>query len=231
MSELVADCPRCGASRMTFDLVSETVVRVKYNWQQWHEAFCVCRHCGRSTVFVLADAGIEQGKIVREKGLPKLTGSVNGLVRIETFVSLKDKAGVAPPEHLPKEIQDIFAEGATCIAVGSFNAAATMFRLCVDLATKSLLPEADRDGLNSKVRRNLGLRLSWLFDHDLLPEALRELSSCIKDDGNDGAHAGTLKHEDAEDLLDFTATLLERLYTEPERLRLAKERREKRRGE
>ena len=229
MSELVADCPRCGASRITFDLVSETVIGVKYNWQQWYEAFCVCRHCGRSTTFVLAEEGIDEGKIIRQNGLSKLKGAVNNLVRIETFVSVKDKAGVPPPEHLPQDIREIFVEASTCLAVGCYNAAATMFRLCVDLATKSFLPEADRDGLNSKIRRNLGLRLPWLFDHGLLPEALRELSSCVKEDGNDGAHAGTLKKDDAEDLLDFTSTLLERIYTEPERLRLAKERREKRR--
>jgi hypothetical protein len=50
-----------------------------------------------------------------------------------------------------------------------------------------------------------------------------------KEDGNDGAHAGTLTKEDAEDLLDFATALFERMYTEPERLRLARERREKRR--
>jgi hypothetical protein len=58
---------------------------------------------------------------------------------------------------------------------------------------------------------------------------LRELSTCIKDDGNDGAHAGTLKRSDADDLLDFIVAMLERMYTEPERLRLAKERKEARR--
>ncbi|NTW88889.1 MAG: DUF4145 domain-containing protein [Desulfobulbaceae bacterium] len=149
---------------------------------------------------------------------------------MDNFVSLKDRAAITPPDHLPVEIQAVFSEGATCFAVGCFNAAGTMFRLCVDLATKSMLPAEDGDGLNSRIRRNLGLRLPWLFERHLLPEALRELSSCIKDDGNDGAHEGSLKKEDSEDLLDFTAAILERLYTEPERLRLAKERREKRRG-
>jgi hypothetical protein len=38
-----------------------------------------------------------------------------------------------------------------------------------------------------------------------------------------------LNKADAEDLLDFTVALLERLYTEPERLKLAKARREERR--
>ena len=116
------------------------------------------------------------------------------------------------------------------MSIGCFNAAGTMFRLCVDLATRSMLPEEEVEGLNARVKRNLGLRLPWLFDNDVLPEALRELSGCIKDDGNDGAHEGTLSEEDAEDLLDFTSVLLERIYTEPERLRFAKERREKRRG-
>jgi len=72
--------------------------------------------------------------------------------------------------------------------------------------------------------------LPWLFDNSLLPEAVRQLSACIKDDGNDGAHAGTLTRAEAEDLLDFTRVLFERLYTEPMRLRLAQERRETRRS-
>lgn len=101
--------------------------------------------------------------------------------------------------------------------------------MCVDIASRSLLPEGDENGLNAKIRRSLGLRLDWLFKHGKLPAALAELSTCIKDDGNDGAHAGTLTKEDAEDLLDFTQALLERMYTEPERLRLAKARRDERR--
>ena len=78
------------------------------------------------------------------------------------------------------------------------------------LATRSILPNDDAEDLNAKVRRDLGLRLPWLFDKGLLPVSLKALSSCIKEDGNDGAHAGTLKQPDAEDLLDFTTALLER---------------------
>jgi len=92
-----------------------------------------------------------------------------------------------------------------------------------------LPPEGASDAPNAKQRRDLGLRLPWLIEHGLLPKELHDLSHCIKEDGNDGAHTGTLKKEDAEDMLDFTTALLERVYTEPERLRLAKERREQRR--
>ena len=105
-----------------------------------------------------------------------------------------------------------------------------MFRLCVDLATKSMLPAEDTPGLNAKTRRDLGLRLPWLFENSRLPESLKDLSSCIKEDGNDGAHSGNLSEADASDLLDFSVALLERIFTEPERLRLAKERRDARRS-
>ncbi len=92
-----------------------------------------------------------------------------------------------------------------------------------------MLPQDDTNGLNRRIRRSLGLRLPWLFDQNILPEALRELSVCIKDDGNDGAHEGTLSEEDAEDILDFAYVMLERIYTEPKRIELAKERRSNRR--
>ena len=230
MSELVANCPRCGAEHMTFDLTKEHFTRTRYNWQYWFEAFCICRHCNKSTVFVLAQKTDPDKNIVQDNGLVGLKDSVNNYMRIEGHISLKDSAKNQPPDHLPKNIEAAFREGSTCMSTDCVNAASTMFRLCIDLATRSMLPEDEAEGLNSRVRRNLGLRLPWLFDNGILPEALRDLSTCIKDDGNDGAHEGTLSEEDAEDLLDFTSALLERIYTEPERLRLAKERREKRRS-
>lgn len=92
-----------------------------------------------------------------------------------------------------------------------------------------LLPVKDENGLNKSIRRSLGLRLRWLFDNKILPEALKELATCIKEDGNDGAHSGTLTKEDIEDQRDFTFAILERLHTEPEKLRIAKQRRDDRR--
>jgi hypothetical protein len=230
MAELVADCPRCNAQKITFDVTQAYITQTVYGWQQWYEAFCICRHCQRATVFVLSESVNGNYTLVHEKGLLGLRGAVNQFVCIEGFISLKDTVAVEPPEHIPENVEKIFCEGATCLAVGCNNAAGTMFRLCIDIVTRGMLPDGDADGLNSRVRRELGLRLPWMFDHRVLPESLRELSTCVREDGNDGAHAGTLKREDAEDLLDFTNALLERIYTEPERLRLAKARRDKRRG-
>ena len=71
--------------------------------------------------------------------------------------------------------------------------------------------------------------MPWLILHGKLSANLGTLASVVKEDGNDGAHAGTLKRSDAEDLQDFTYLLLERIYTEPARLRAAEARRAERR--
>ena len=229
MSELVSNCPRCRANRMTFDLVSEHFLSMHYGWQRRYEAFCICRDCSRPTIFLLHQKEARAEEILRKTSLLELPMSVNRVMDVKSYVSLKDMAGVDPPEHLPEDLDAAFREAATCVAVQCPNAAGTMFRLCIDLATRPLLPEEQSPGLNAKVRRDLGLRLPWLLDNGILSEDLRELSTCIQQDGNDGAHAGTLTTEDAEELRDFAVALLERMYTEPEKLRLAKNRRAARR--
>lgn len=231
MAELVADCPRCGSNSITFDLKSAIHIGTEYGWQFWYEVFGVCRQCHRSTVFVLADDVDTDYKAVHKKGLLNIESAVNKFVRIEGIITLKDRADVKAPEFVPEAIENVFREGATCLKVGCWNAAGTMFRLCIDLVTRGLLPEQQVEGLNQRTRRNLGLRLPWLFDNHLLPESLRDLSTCVREDGNDGAHAGNLRKEEAEDLLDFTKILLERIFTEPERIRQAAARRVQRRNQ
>ncbi len=223
MSELVANCPRCNAKNMTFNLISD-VPTVKYDWQQWYEAFCICRACRGSTIFVLSQIASEDEYTLETYSLSQLPHAVNQYMRVVDYISLKDKAAEQPPEHLPENIKAVFSEGASCRAIGCYNAACTMFRLCIDLATKSILPKG-ADGPNGNIRRNLGLRLPWLFDKKILPEDLRDLATCIKEDGNEGAHEGTLGKEEAGDILDFTFVLLKRIYTEPKRIELASERR------
>lgn len=231
MSQLVHDCPRCGAKKTTFDVRAHNRTAFRYDWQNWFEAFAICRHCSRGTIFRLSqrDAGEPYRSFFAQHGPSKMDRSVNDWMDVEGYISISDHAAIEPPEFLPENIKAVFVEGAKCVTTNCYNAAGTMFRLCVDLATLAKLPEGEPAGLNAKVRRDLGLRLPWLFDSKLLPEDLRELSSAVKEDGNDGAHKGTLKKEDAADLLDFAYALLERLYTEPERIRLAKARRDERR--
>jgi hypothetical protein len=173
----------------------------------------------------------ETGVTIRFRSVPlsKQPGGVSSLVTIRACLTPKDLKPLEVPAHVPDEVAAILLEGNRCCAAECFNAAATMFRLCVDLATRMRLPEEDVDGLNAAIRRSLGLRLNWLFEGNRLPSRLRDLASCIKDDGNDGAHAGRLSKEEAEDLRDFTITLLEEIYTGPQKVRNAQNRRDARR--
>src|SRR5205807_9374400 len=129
--------------------------------------------------------------------LARLKVAVNDAVTVERYISLRDAAAAEPPEFLPENVAAAFKEAATCFGVACYNGAGVMFRLCVDLATAPLLPQGDESGLNARIRRDLGLRLPWMFEQKLLPADLRGLSSCVKDDGNDGADRGTLGKADA----------------------------------
>ncbi|MGX9762255.1 DUF4145 domain-containing protein [Pseudomonas shahriarae] len=228
MSELVANCPRCSAQAITFDVKSENYIGSSYGWQRHFELYGVCRSCKKSTVFFVDQIDPNSDELHRKHSPSSLPMAVNRSLKVVGFLSLKDAAAQAPPDHLPENIHAAFREGAACMAIGCFNAGATMFRLCLDLATRAMLPQADEAGLNNKIRRSLGLRLSWLFEKRYLPEALSELSTCVKDDGNDGAHEGILTEQDAEDLSDFAFIMLERIYTEPKRIEMARLRRQER---
>ncbi|MEW9843844.1 DUF4145 domain-containing protein [Pseudomonas juntendi] len=224
MATLVANCPRCKAEKITFDALSENLIGFEYSWQFIFECFCVCRACSKSTVFRLEQSESRMTDWLRNNKPSKNSGNLNKIFNIPSYISLKDQTSCPPPDYLPPDIEEAFKEGAACLAIGCHNAAAAMFRLCLDFATKGLLPPENEPPV-SKIRRSLGLRIEWLLDNGKLDRNLEELSSCIKDDGNDGAHEGTLSAIDAEDIKDFAFILLERLYTEPQRLENARARR------
>lgn len=215
MIELIFDCPRCYVKNTTFSLLG----RNRLNKAGREELFCKCRNCHRSIILYALLDSVAIGAI--DNGLDR---NITRNMSEPSVVCLRTGVKVIPPEHLPEEINVNFNEGAECYSVGCYNAAATMFRLCLDKATKSFLPE-DPATPPAKIRRSLGFRMDWLFENGHLPVALKELAECIKDDGNDGAHEGILSKIDVDDLIDFTISLLERLYTEPKKLELAKQRR------
>ncbi|WP_200905643.1 DUF4145 domain-containing protein [Methylobacterium sp. ARG-1] len=214
---------------MTFDIAAFHLIFVEHRWQHHYEAYSICRKCNSGTIFAIKNKADRRTEDVNEN-ISRISYDITELFDMKGYVSLKNVGCVKPPEFLPPPIRSAFDEGAKCISAGCWNAAATMFRMALDLATRPLLPPEGTTGINRRTRRDLGMRLPWLFDHGKLPEALRELSAAIHQDGNDGAHQGTLTKADALDLLDFTEALLTRLFTEPERLRLAAERRATRRA-
>ncbi len=231
---LRADCPRCGTEKITFDVHARNQIGgLEYGWVSYFETFGVCRDCHASTVHVVRLREIAGKTVVLKDAFWSGDNHLNDLMEVRGFISLKDRVAFQPPEHIPDQIAAIYREGATCTSVECFNAAATMFRLCLDLATKPLLPDPADPAVPQPTkyqRWNLKPRIEWLLEQRLLPGELAEVLDNLREDGNDGAHAGTLGSEDAADVADFAYLLLERLYTDPQRLKLARERREQRRA-
>ena len=161
--------------------------------------------------------------------LSAINGSLNHLVDFKRHITLKDKAGSKPPDLLPETIEKAIIEANICLANECWNAASAMYRLAVDLCTKSLVPEGST--VPNRTMRSLGLRMNWLFENELLSNDLKDLAECVQQDGNDGSHDGSLNRIDAEDLKDFCYALVARVYTEPQKLELAKQRRANRRNE
>ena len=98
---------------MTFDVTAAKIFRVEHGWQQWYEAFGVCRHCGRTAVFVLNESADADYKYVHKTGLLKVEGALNQYVNVKGHISLKDAASIEPPEHLPKDIESVFRDDGT----------------------------------------------------------------------------------------------------------------------
>jgi Domain of unknown function (DUF4145) len=229
MPILVVNCPRCGAKNMTFDVIATIPTVTEHRWQRWYEAFSCCRHCRRSTVFVMSQKHIEDEEYLDNHPPTDFSGSLSNHFDVDRFISLADKARIAAPEHTPESVASAFSEASACATVQSWNGAGAMLRLAIDLATRPLLPDGHVIGLNHRTRRDLAPRVKWLIENGQIPKELSELAECIRQDGNDGVHAGTLTKEDVADLFDFATALFVRMYTEPEKLRLATLRRGDRR--
>jgi hypothetical protein len=230
MPSLVADCPRCGTKNISLELRGYSRIRQIISFFSNYEFFCVCSHCKVGTIFHCTNIDISTSQEIEKIGINNVSNSLNNYFNVDFYISIANESGISPPKEIPKNIKNVFIEGSKCLKVECINASATMFRLCVDLATRDLVPTENMDGVNRFIREKLGPRLTWLFDNDKLPQDLRGLSDCIKEDGNDGAHEGNLTKEDAEDLLDFTTAILERLYSIPAQVKSAEERRAKRRS-
>ena len=217
---------------MTLDILAGLKTSEAHYTAIHYDIYCRCRGCSRGSVLNISLSKQEYSHLFNKiEVVISASVSLETYFNVDGYLSIKDFLDTSIPKYLPSNVEIAFKEGASCLAIGCYNASGAMFRLAIDLATKSLLPEGDGTsvGPNRQQRKQLNERLIYLFGNGYLPKELQELANCVKDDGNDGAHDGTLKKIDAEDLLDFATELFERMFTEPEKLRLAQQRREERR--
>lgn len=244
INSIVFDCPYCNANKITFDIKGINNPQLDRNNNKIHfQLFAVCRSC-KNAITVNAIENEEffkmalGDKLNNDRGTTYLQIVLNYFNEHERdlhtifssfFYNPILPSSTQPPEHLPSEIENIFLEASKCLSVNCYNAAGAMFRLCLDITTKKIIDNHSNENPTANDKKTIHSRLKWIFENEILPSDLEDLSRGIKDDGNDAAHDGSLNKDDAEDLLDFTYILLERVYTEPERVKIAAQRRVARR--
>lgn len=221
---IVGTCPRCGHHKVTLDVKSDHPV----GGDQF-ETFVRCRQCYRTSVVLLYNKNADSAPTYYKGHYITPVFEVRG-----TIISIPD--ATQAPDYTPVEVASIFNEASRCLAMSCYDASGTMFRKVLDSATRAMLPAQpdDKDQPNYipwKIRKDVALRLNWLFDRGLLPEGLRDLASCVREDGNDAAHdLHGIDEAEARDLEDFTIVVLEALYTLPGQIEANKARRTARRA-
>ncbi|UML94856.1 DUF4145 domain-containing protein [Shewanella xiamenensis] len=220
----VDNCPRCKAKQTTFDVCTVEFTDESAGIKNvfYYEVPMQCRNCRRLSIVraYTYDEGVVRNLELRIAQANLL----KDILKVSNFITLADIQVSPPPEHLPQNVHNAFIEGAKCYAAGCYNAAGAMFRLSLDLASKSQLPNEDTLTTHRQ-KTYLADRLEWLFDNKHWPASLKDMVTCIRQDGNDGAHDGELGEDEAYDIMDFSFMVLEKIYTEPERIRISQERR------
>ncbi|MDA4962650.1 DUF4145 domain-containing protein [Acinetobacter baumannii] len=244
INSFVFDCPVCNVKHTTFDVKGWGNPVKGPNEELLFQLFSVCRACKMATCITatvneayvksfslnLGMRSNEENPVIpiMQKILTEQERDLRMFFSQFRFIPVIPSKALAP-EHLPPDLEKIFNEASKCLAIGCFNASAAMFRLCLDIITKHIVKENESLQPTRDDKKSIHNRLTWIFNNKILNAGLEELSRCIKDDGNDGAHDGNIGKEEADDLFDFTYELLEQVYTQPERIRLATTRRLERR--
>jgi Domain of unknown function (DUF4145) len=235
-SEFCADCPNCNVKSVTFFACHASIPLI--NEYNNFDISGVCRQCNVQTLFAstarhqIVDNAMQNGIRVSQVIQSSIANgsALNHLIEVSTVKLQKSAFTRSVPEYLPDDITSAYSEALLCISVGCWNATGAMFRKCVDISTREILSRQQTTANEKTTKLNLKRRLEEMFVQNILPDDLRELSDCIREDGNDAVHDHPLGQSECDDLHDFTERFLDRLYSEPKRLEIAKARRDIRRA-
>lgn len=227
MTLYVADCRRCGAKRMSFDVygVSTQIWSLPYRTPvgtRYHRAIelaCRCHECSSTTIFELS------AEAESDYGLPKVRFEENENPTSFGYREVKALPGSHPlptPTDTPEPAATFYKQGAAALASGLFDASGAMFRKCLESVTRTdnmiqLLPDDDREKYCSSW---LKARINKLKEIHAIPPALGDLVDVIKEEGDDAVHDDVLYDRDsAQSLQLFTKTFLEQVFTIPAQIK------------
>lgn len=220
---LVHDCPHCYTEHAGFTLCgsksihSETYANritgafVTYQKTRWVLLF-TCNACNNPiSVKTISDLKQHNDAMKQDGDIQKLAG----FSEIEIFPKTQQ---VDAPQNLPEHIAEAFLEAEDSLRRGKFNSAVAMDRRALELMTKDKAP--DQKGTLAK-------RIEWLESQHELTPALSQWANELRTMGNEAVHGvDGLTDAEAEATHELSRFILTYIYTLPEQVRLAKEKRD-----
>lgn len=200
MATLIHDCPYCGASRSTFNVVNAVAMPTKRN--TW-TVFLTCNNCWNGIVAKVFDGGTGQSPVNH----PASLDAENPPYRF-TVLDIRPRASVADiPGHLSDSVAKCFKEGCDVLRI-SPSAACSQFRKTLELALKDLSPDIEAWKLEK--------RIDQMAQRGLLTESLKTWAHKLRLDGNGSVHEDAdVTHEFAMQMESLTRFVLLYLFTLP----------------
>jgi len=198
---LVRDCPHCGAEKVAMRPIGQAPVgpnktTAAFSCNRCNEVLCVS--------FMHPPKGA--GWITSTN-----TGDFDAVARASNSTVIceyPEKEALEAPESISDAVRRAFVQGLDNARRGHTDAAASMFRKAIDVATRELDP--------STAGKLLAARINLLASNGKLTEDLKDWAHLIRLDGNQGAHDDEeLTHAEIDQLKDFTRLFLIYTFTLP----------------
>lgn len=112
------------------------------------------------------------------------------------------------PKHTPKNVARRFLEGEEAYRRQSWNAAVSMYRSALDIATKTMPKIPDKLSFYN--------RLIWLHDNHFITQQMKDWADHVRIEGNEALHdPDDFEEADVRPLRVFAETFLRYIYELP----------------
>lgn len=202
---LIRDCPHCRAGHTGFTFLA---TRHQPGVHQATSIF-TCNRCGEAYAITFRTGGVKPDWVGDGAGdfdqtLRTVTGTstVKEYPRVQTF---------AAPEHVSASVARCLIQASDAAARKHHDAAGSMYRKAIDLATKEL--DVQLAG------KKLAARIEALHTAGKLTTDLKDWAHQVRLDGNDAAHdEEELTADDIKALASFSELFLTYTFTLPRRI-------------
>jgi len=212
MSVMVMTCPHCGAEKMTFNVA----VGARHIDRNYSTALAFCNACNQP---VAAKFFLRSGNFSAGNDLVDYNGDLLEERNLfNTNIWPKSEA-ITSPASAPDRVARNYVEAVQARKARLWNAACGSYRRCMELALKDFAPDIDAWKLEKRIDK-------LAADNRITPD-IQEWAHSLRLDGNEALHGDADATEEmAEQMHHLTYFLLTYLYTLPNQIQQARDRRE-----